>query len=126
MTRCIFRKPKRRLKLSQGLGAITVMLEAALCLELQSELNPKPSTMQGTPAGRKRDNAGMEIEQLEQIAAVIVTAGLVAGNFLMFTPWRNGEDPRQRQPQSLMPQKESVVSDRAKAYAMQASQRLDS
>ncbi|GIR24897.1 MAG: hypothetical protein CM15mP39_07080 [Synechococcus sp.] len=28
----------------------------------------------------------MEIEQLEQIAAVIVTAGLVAGNFLLFTP----------------------------------------
>ena len=67
-----------------------------------------------TPAERTRDNAGMEIEQLEQIAAVIVTAGLVAGNFLMFTPWRNGEDPRQRQPQSLMPQNESVfhVSDR--------------
>jgi len=79
-----------------------------------------------TPAGRTRDNAGMEIEQLEQIAAVIVTAGLVAGNFLMFTPWRNGEDPRQRQPQSLMPQNESVVSDRAKPYAMHASQRLDS
>ena len=51
----------------------------------------------------------MEIEQLEQIAAVIVTAGLVAGNFLMFTPWRNGEDPRQRHPESLMPQNESVV-----------------
>ena len=50
----------------------------------------------------------MEIEKLEQIAAVIVTAGLVAGNFLMFTPWRNGEDPRQRRPQSLMPQNESV------------------
>jgi len=49
MTRCIFRKPKRRIKLSQGLGVITVMLGAALCLELQSELNPKPSTMQGTP-----------------------------------------------------------------------------
>ena len=79
-----------------------------------------------TPAGRTRDNAGMEIEQLEQIAAVIVTAGLVAGNFLMFTPWRNGEDPRQRQPQSLMPQSESVVSDCAKTYAMEASQRLDS
>ena len=79
-----------------------------------------------TPAGRTRDNAGMEIEQLEQIAAVIVTAGLVAGNFLMFTPWRNGEDPRQRRPQSLMPQTEEVVSDRAEAYAMQASQRLDS
>ena len=50
----------------------------------------------------------MEIEQLELIAAVIVTAGLVAGNFLMFTPWRNGEDPRQRPPESLMPQNESV------------------
>ena len=50
----------------------------------------------------------MEIEQLEQIAAVIVTAGLVAGNFLMFTPWRNGEDPRQRLPQSLMPQDQLV------------------
>ena len=49
MTRCIFRKPKRRLKLSQGLGVITVMLGAALCLELQSELNSKPSTMEGTP-----------------------------------------------------------------------------
>ena len=56
----------------------------------------------------------MEIEQLEQIAAVIVTAGLVTGNFLMFTPWRNGEDPRHRQPESLMPQNESIfhVSDR--------------
>ena len=49
MTRCIFRKPKRRLKLSQGIGVITVMLGAALRLELQSELNSKPSNMQGTP-----------------------------------------------------------------------------
>ena len=63
----------------------------------------------------------MEIEQLEQIAAVIVTAGLVAGNFLMFTPWRNGEDPRQRPPESLMPQNESVFSDRSRGYAMNAS-----
>ena len=78
------------------------------------------------PAGRTRDNAGMEIEQLEQIAAVIVTAGLVAGNFLMFTPWRNGEDPRRRQPQSLMPQNESVVSHRPGGLTMHASQRLDS
>ena len=68
----------------------------------------------------------MEIEQLEQIAAVIVTAGLVAGNFLMFTPWRNGEDPRQRQPESVMPQNESFLSDRPKAYTIQGSQRLDS
>ena len=50
----------------------------------------------------------MDIEQLEQLAAVIVTAGLVAGNFLLFTPWRNGEDPRNRQPESFMPQNESV------------------
>ena len=54
----------------------------------------------------------MEIEQLEQIAAVIVTAGLVAGNFLMFTPWRNGQDPRQRQPQSLMPHHSMPNPDR--------------
>ena len=40
MTRCTFRKPKRRLRLSQVLGVITVMLGAALCLELQAELNP--------------------------------------------------------------------------------------
>ena len=49
MTRCTFRKPKRRLRLSQVLGVITVMQGAALCLELQAELNPKPSTMQGSP-----------------------------------------------------------------------------
>ena len=55
-----------------------------------------------TPAGRRRENAAMEIEQLEKIAAVIVTAGLVAGNFLMFTPWRNGEDPRQQNPRSMI------------------------
>ena len=45
----------------------------------------------------------MEIEQLEQFVAVIVTAGLVAGNFLLFTPWRDGEDPR-RHPESLIHQ----------------------
>ena len=42
----------------------------------------------------------MDIEQLEQLVAVIVTAGLVTGNFLLFTPWRNGEDPRQQGPDS--------------------------
>ena len=50
----------------------------------------------------------MDIEQLEQLAAVIVTAGLVAGNFLLFTPWRNGEDPRHQPRESLVPQEESV------------------
>ena len=48
MTRCIFRKPKRRLKLSHGLGVITVMLGAALCLELRPQLNQDPSTLKGT------------------------------------------------------------------------------
>ena len=38
----------------------------------------------------------MLIERLEQIAAVVVTAGLVAGNFFLFTPWRSGHDPRER------------------------------
>ena len=58
----------------------------------------------------------MDIEQLEQLAAVIVTAGLVAGNFLLFTPWRNGEDPRQRQHGKQMPQKESIfyITNRSK------------
>ena len=70
---------------------------------------PRPVNTQGIVLARgKRDNAGMDIEQLEQLAAVIVTAGLVAGNFLLFTPWRNGEDPRHRQPESLMPQNESI------------------
>ena len=70
---------------------------------------PGPINIQGDVLAQgKRDNAEMDIEQLEQLAAVIVTAGLVAGNFLLFTPWRNGEDPRQRQPESLMPQNESV------------------
>ena len=41
----------------------------------------------------------MRIETLEQIAAVVVTAGLVTGNFLMFTPWRDGHDPRDRRHQ---------------------------
>ncbi len=50
----------------------------------------------------------MDVEQLEQLAAVIVTAGLVAGNFLLFTPWRDGQDPRQRQPERLIPQNESI------------------
>ena len=50
----------------------------------------------------------MDIEQLEQLAAVIVTAGLVAGNFLLFTPWRDGKDPRGHHPESLIRQNGSV------------------
>jgi hypothetical protein len=38
----------------------------------------------------------MRVEQLEQIAALVVTAGLVAGNLLLFTPWRKGQEPRER------------------------------
>jgi len=48
----------------------------------------------------------MDIERLEQVAAVIVTAGLVAGNFLLFTPWRDGHDPRQRHQERSKPQNE--------------------
>lgn len=36
-----------------------------------------------------------KIEITEQVVAVIVTAGLVLINFLLFTPWRNGHDPRE-------------------------------
>ena len=49
MARCIFRKLRRRLKLSQTLGVITMMLGATLCLELQSELNPNPLAVNGRP-----------------------------------------------------------------------------
>jgi hypothetical protein len=47
----------------------------------------------------------MLIERLEQIAAVVVTAGLVAGNFFLFTPWRSENDPRDRRdpPQTSQP-----------------------
>lgn len=34
------------------------------------------------------------VNRMEQLFAVIVTTGLVMGNFLLFTPWRNGHDPR--------------------------------
>ena len=36
----------------------------------------------------------MNIEVWEQVTAIAVTIGLVAGNFFLFTPWRNGHDPR--------------------------------
>ena len=49
MARCIFRKLKSRLWMSQGLSFITVMLGAALCLELQAKLNPNQPTVEGTP-----------------------------------------------------------------------------
>ena len=49
MKRCIFRKPQRGLKLTQRLAVIPVMLGAALCLELQTTLNPDQSTAKATP-----------------------------------------------------------------------------
>ena len=49
MTRCIFRKPQRRLKLSQGLAVITGMLGAALVLELQAKPNPNQPTVEASP-----------------------------------------------------------------------------
>jgi len=36
----------------------------------------------------------MNIEVWEQVTAIAVTIGLVAGNFFLFTPWRNGHAPR--------------------------------
>ena len=36
------------------------------------------------------------VNRLEQLFAVIITTGLVMGNFLLFTPWRDGQDPRIR------------------------------
>ncbi|WP_353291897.1 hypothetical protein [Synechococcus sp. M16CYN] len=37
----------------------------------------------------------MLIERLEQVTAVVVTAGLVAGNLLLFTPFRKGYDSQE-------------------------------
>lgn len=50
MARCIFCKPNRRLRMSQGLSVINVMLGAAVCLELQAELNSNQPTVKGTPS----------------------------------------------------------------------------
>ena len=49
MTRCIFRKPKRRLRLGHWLGVLTVMLGAALLMELQAEPNPSQPTTEVAP-----------------------------------------------------------------------------
>ena len=49
MTRCIFRKPKRRLRLGHWFGVLTVMLGAALLMELQAEPNPSQQTTEGAP-----------------------------------------------------------------------------
>ena len=56
----------------------------------------------------------MSIETLEQIVAVLVTAGLVAGNFLLFTPWRDGHDPRERLPDYITNDQVSAKWDSAK------------
>jgi len=49
MTRCIFRKPKRRLKLGHWFGVLTVMLGAALLMELQTGLSPTQQTIEASP-----------------------------------------------------------------------------
>jgi len=53
----------------------------------------------------------MDVERLEQLAAVIVTAGLVAGNFLLFTPWRDGQDPREQTEVSARQNHEARIWD---------------
>ena len=61
--------------------------------------SPSPGTTgAATPLNVSADPSFLRIETLEQLAAVVVTAGLVIGNFLMFTPWRDGQDPRHRDP----------------------------
>ena len=50
MARCIFRKTKLCHRMSQGLSVITVTLGAALCLEIQAELNPNQPTIEGIPS----------------------------------------------------------------------------
>ena len=49
MNRSIFRKPQRMLKLSNGLGVITVILGTVLVLELQEEPNPNQPTVAASP-----------------------------------------------------------------------------
>ena len=62
----------------------------------------------------------MDVEQLEQLVAVIVTAGLLAGNFLLFTPWRDGEDPRQRPDESAITHhSKAAPSSKAKEHLKQ-------
>ena len=61
--------------------------------------SPSPGTTgAATPLNVSADPSFLRIETREQLAAVVVTAGLVIGNFLMFTPWRDGQDPRHRDP----------------------------
>mgnify|MGYP001316984559 CR=1 FL=1 len=38
----------------------------------------------------------ISIQLLEKIVAILVTAILVSANYMLFTPWRNGKDPRDR------------------------------
>ena len=49
MTRCIFRKPKRQLRLGHWFGVLTLMLGAALLMELQAEPNPSQPTTEVAP-----------------------------------------------------------------------------
>lgn len=49
MTRCIFRKPKRRFRLNHWLAVITVISGATLCLELQAGLKPNHQTVEHSP-----------------------------------------------------------------------------
>ena len=71
-------------------------------------LSPQPTSQGWGTASKKQwgvdvdplptssaENGPMRIEKLEQVAALLVTAGLVAGNLLLFSPWRKGPDSRE-------------------------------
>ena len=53
-----------------------------------------------------------KIEIIEQIGAVAVTAILVMANFFLFTPWRNGQDPRNQKTQTSTRNEVSGNTDR--------------
>lgn len=58
------------------------------------------------------------VETLEQLVAIVVTAGLVAGNFLLFTPWRDGVDPRERDDQRVSRFSVSIHTQMANSVPM--------
>lgn len=68
---------------------------------------PRRST---PPAGRP--DHGSTVERLELVCAVIVTAGLVAGNLMLFFPFQQDNRPRRADAQALSSVQQSRHSHR--------------
>ena len=45
----------------------------------------------------------MPVDKLEQLAALVVAAALVAANLLLFSPWRTGADDLHQAPSVSTP-----------------------